>query len=639
MIARQTAPVKSRQTAKAIKSKSWIKGVNTLVSNTQIKDNELAAGVDIQIVEDGKIKCPRDGQTYYGTTNGDQVVGLYPYYKSDGTNQLLRMSGTVLKKYNAGDWDTVAGATYTVGTNTSAVMAYDKLYLSNGTDALGYYDGTSITTFTAISAPTTPSVARNGGSAGSFTYSYKITAVTDIGETVASSAGSTTLNQSALSATYKMDISWSAVTSAVGYNIYGRKSGLWYFIAYVEGNTSITYTDNGSITPAEAFVPPEGNTTDGPKGKYIQVYKDSLFIYGDPTNPSRLYYSAGGDLINNFTVGAGGGFIDIAKNNGEIGTGLIIFKDGLIVFKENSIYKFSFSSSGLPQTEQITNAVGAVSGRSIVAVENDIFFASRRGIFTIGNEAGFSFDVLRTNELSAKVRSIFQTIESTRLGNISSVYSTVNNTNLIIFSYTPTGSTTNSKALVYDRERLGWVQWNNVRANCFANYRDSTGVDHVLYGDDSSGYVKEMLSGSDDFGSPILGSFSLKSMDFGNSNEYKRLKDVDVILRQPTGVITMNVITDGVNTELTVPLTTVNPSVNFGHYTFTGFTFGDSVGVGVSEQDNNLLRTIKNMNIQARSFQLTFANVGSGHFTLLETDMSAKMRATRFRESTDIVYI
>jgi len=122
---------------------SYIRGLNTLVSSTQIKPNELSEAIDIQLIEDGKIQFPRDGQAYYGAENGSKVTGLFPFYKSDGTKQLLRISGTKLQKFNTSslDWDDVAGASYTSDQDTEAVMAYDKLYICNGEDNLTYYDG------------------------------------------------------------------------------------------------------------------------------------------------------------------------------------------------------------------------------------------------------------------------------------------------------------------------------------------------------------------------------------------------------------------------------------------------------------------------------------------------------------------
>ena len=132
------------------KQEGWIRGLNTTVSATQIKPNELSEATDIQLVEDGKIQCPRDGQSYYGNSSGSRVHGLFPYYKSDGTKKLLRMGATTLQVLDTStsNWDNVSGYTYTTTKDAEGVVAYDKLYLVNATDPLTYYDGSSITSFT-----------------------------------------------------------------------------------------------------------------------------------------------------------------------------------------------------------------------------------------------------------------------------------------------------------------------------------------------------------------------------------------------------------------------------------------------------------------------------------------------------------
>lgn len=621
------------------KQEKWIRGLNVLVSNTQIRPDELSEAQDIQLVEDGKVQCPRDGQAYYGATSGSRVVGLFSYYKSSGARELLAMRGTALSKYaSASSWSAISGFAYTTGLSTNAVQIYDRLYLCNGTDALTYYDGSSITSFTAVSAPAAPTATRTAGSAGTFTFSYKITAVTDVGETTASSAGTNTLNQSAPDASSYFTVTWATITNATGYNVYGRTDGNWFFLAFMDGQTSATYVDKGQDTPNEAFTPPDANQTDGPKGKYITAYKDSLFIFGDPLNPSRLYYSGGGDKINDFTIGSGGGFIDVSKNDGQIGTGMIVFKNSLLVFKEDSSYQFSFTSTGLPQIVQVNPSVGCIAPKSIVAVENDVFFASRRGIFTVGNEAGFAFDVLRTNELSARVRSVFRTVDPAYVQNISAIYTSDGNKNLVIFSYTPAGSTTNTKAIIYDRERLAWYKWSNINANCWTTFRGTDGVNHYLYGDDSSGYVKEILSGSTDFGGSIRGYFRVKSEHFGELNRYKREKDLDIVLRRPSGTIRLSIIKDGVETVYENNIGTISPAINFKHYTFKDFLFKTSYGTGVSAQDENVLRTIRNLNLEGRSFLLDFDNQGtSASFTLLLIAHRAKMKSVNFRKSGELV--
>jgi hypothetical protein len=625
----------------SIEGKNYIKGLNTLVSATQIRNDELSEAIDIQLIEDGKVQVPRDGQSYFGNSNGSKVTGIFPFYKSDGTRQLLRTCGTKLQVYNSttGDFDDVTGKDFTTTLNTEAIMAYDKLYLCNGIDNLCYYDGTNVVTWTGISAPTSPTCTRTGGGTGSFTFSYKITAVTAIGETEPTAAATATLNQATLSPTVYMTVGWTASTSAIGYNIYGRKDGSWYFLKYVEGQATNSYVDTGVDTPYEILIPPLANYTAGVKGKYIQVYKESLFVFGDPAYPSRLYYSGGGDKINDFSAANGGGFIDISNNDGQYGTGMIPFKNSLVVFKDNSIYQFSFTTSGAPSVTQITAAVGAKSSRSIVLVENDIFFASNNGVYTIGNESGFAIDVLRTNELSARVRSIFQSMAPSRTGNVAAIYAKTANLNLVIFAYTPAGGTYNSKALIYDRERIAWYEWTNIQANCWTNFIGSDGVQHILYGDDNSGYVKEILSGSSDFGTAISGKVKLKSFSYDSLTTYKTAKDVSVVLRQPVGSVNLSVIVDGVKSEYSSNINTVSPSINLGHYLMGYWMPGVSYGTGsVTSSDDIVLKTKKNLNLLGKSFGLSLNNGSSGaRFVLLEHSQTAKPRNARYRKSEDLV--
>ena len=618
---------------------NFLRGLNKLVSNTQIGKGELSVATDIQLIEDGKVQCPRLGQGYFGNSSGTRVNGIIGFYQADGSQELVRMSGTTLQKLNTStlDWDNISGAAYTDATNANMVMAYDNLYICNGVDSLTKYDGSTVASFSAIDTPAEPTVTRNGGGAGSYTFSYKVTAKTDTGETAPSDAGTTTLDQGTLTSDVYMDIEWVAVTGAVGYNLYGRTDGSWYFIATIDGNTSVTYEDKGLIVPEMAFPPPEADTTEGPLGTYITVYKDSLFICGDPDNPSRLYYSGGGDKVSDFTIGNGGGFVDIAKNDGTVLTGLIVFKNRLLVFKEDSIYQFSLSSAGLPQITQINPAIGCIAPRSIIAVENDVYFASRRGVFTVGNEPGYAFDVLRTNELSAKVRPVYQAISSTYMSNMAAVYATVSSMNLVIFAYTPSGGTVNSKALVFDRDRMAWYEWTNINANCWTQYIDTDNSVKVLYGDDSSGYVCRALNGSDDFGSGIHGYFSTGALDFKALNYYKKLKDIDLVIRSPTGTIAMDIVVDGVTTAKSINMSTISPTVSWSHYVWNTFVLGKSVGEGVTAQDDNLLRTMKNLNIEGRSFLFKFDNNSSASFVLLEMYTSAKPRSLRYRHSGDVV--
>lgn len=125
-------------------------------------------------------------------------------------------------------------------------------------------------------APTlASSTATTGGVLTAGTYGYKATALTQYGET----AGSAEKTQvvPAGTATNTVTLTWSAITGAVGYRIYGRTSGgPWRFIAQV--GTVLTYTDLGTITPdADRAVPTVDTSGVAPNGyQYPQVGIDPV---------------------------------------------------------------------------------------------------------------------------------------------------------------------------------------------------------------------------------------------------------------------------------------------------------------------------------------------------------------------------
>jgi uncharacterized protein YkvS len=98
------------------------------------------------------------------------------------------------------------------------------------------------------------------GTAGSTTYGYRISAINGNGETIAATTVSTATGNATLSATNYNRITWSAVTGATGYKVYGRTSSSELYMATVNSPT-LLYNDTGTVTPSGAL--PTSNTTGG----------------------------------------------------------------------------------------------------------------------------------------------------------------------------------------------------------------------------------------------------------------------------------------------------------------------------------------------------------------------------------------
>lgn len=103
-------------------------------------------------------------------------------------------------------------------------------------------------------ASPTATAATGSGTLVAASYTYKITAVNDEGETLPSSSATVTTTS-----TGGVTVGWAAVPGATSYNIYGR-SGTVHLITGV-GNV-ITWLDTGALSPTAIVVPTVATASD-----------------------------------------------------------------------------------------------------------------------------------------------------------------------------------------------------------------------------------------------------------------------------------------------------------------------------------------------------------------------------------------
>lgn len=149
----------------------------------------------------------------------------------------------------------------TVGTVFEWLASYDPNAPRLGRMGRGNDVTDSIDIFTHAAIPAAPTVtpSTTGGTLAAGTYSYRVTARTPLGETLAGPAATGTTTGTTGSTT----VSWTAVTSATGYGVYGRVAGAEYLLATVGPVTS--WVDTGA-TGGSAQKPKEdtARTVAGP---------------------------------------------------------------------------------------------------------------------------------------------------------------------------------------------------------------------------------------------------------------------------------------------------------------------------------------------------------------------------------------
>lgn len=588
-------------------------GLNTLLRENEINKDELAQADNIVLVGRG-VPTKRWGtSSYYAAGATGSARGLKGFYVSgaSGTNELLAVTdqGYLTKKNNS-TFTLIAGVSWASGNNAEMAQLDNKMYIVNGQRELVRYSSPTLVGFATIGIPSGGAASNISNATGSTTKSYRVTAVSVTGgETLGSTAISLPTQPQTIGGTNGgvVRLQWTAVSTAsilLSYNVYGRDAGNERFIGSVDGN-STTFFDTGTA-PAEFTFPPTSDGTGGPNAKYITRFFDRLVLSGFPDEPTKVLISGHVPNQERFDLAHGGNYILIEPNAGDPVTGIATFRDRIIVFKERSIWQVTLSTQTIgnfvvtiPTATLITASHGCIAPRSIAAVENDIFFLSRKGIYALGYEPGFAFDVLRTNEISVKIRPFMKGLTVSQSMNASATY--------FDFKYIIAFPGLN-KTMVFDRERGAWVgPWTN-DGNIFETYYDENNTEKLIFGSDSGPTVYEYSENyGDDAGTAIATTLRTKSEDFQDWTVFKNIKDIFTKFRNVTGSVSVDVrIETRTGSIITSESFTINPNTGtsgWGSDIWGTAVWGTSTNSAGNADISEIIKWVK-INKQGRTVQL-----------------------------------
>lgn len=544
------------------------KGLNTYMSDTNVDDAETPDALNTEYYEKGN-PGTRRGTLYVGNSVDSRVRGMASLYLSAGTRFLLRNSGTALYKLVAGVWTAITGVTFTSDLQTTYVTAKDKIYIHNGTDNMARFDGTT------LDQPATGVKAKFGV----FYKGYHI-----IGG----------------NPTYPSRI---YISNPINPGDFTGSSGT------ASAGAATTLTDSSKAWGVNDFSKQQITITEGTGAGQVRTISSNTSTVITVTSA----WGTNPDNTSKYTI-ASGNWIEVSKDDGDKITGLGLFQDVCVVFKERSTYQMTFDENGIPVITPVNMGIGCVSHRSICTVENDLFFLSRNGVYVLGNEPNY-FNVIRTNELSLRVRPTLDQITPSNLENTAAIY----DDNKYMLAIPIGGTTYNNRVLAYDRRYLGWSLWDAINANCFVVYIDSTNQKHTYFGSDNSGYMLEMYQAYNDNGQAINAYWKSKNYDLEAFDRYKRWFDASVKLGTVTGSVSLTITADGIDNLKTVAIGTAQGvSTGFGAGIFGSRIFGTGSGSSSGVQTaSNVVKRIK-INKKARTLQLKVAsNAVNERFVLM----------------------
>lgn len=226
-----------------------------------------------------------------------------------------------------------------------------------------------------------------------------------------------------------------------------------------------------------------------PVAKYIALHKNYVFLAGNGTYPSRLYWCN----LDTPETWTGTDFIDINPDDGSVITGLQRTLDTLVISKEKNIYVLYGDTptytEGLElwRIKEASTETGSAGQGSMSRWGKSVIYLSQgQGFQMFGGSVSTeetSVDSLTSYLMSKDITPTVSALNESRLYQAESA----------IFDYkyicaVPyANSTTNNYCLVYDFVASGWTVWN-IPANCLCVYR-SSGVDYLYFGNPSNGYV------------------------------------------------------------------------------------------------------------------------------------------------------
>jgi len=615
--------------------------------DVNLRDSELGpeqARETTNMVLDGKgIIKDRPGTGVFATLSGSgKIRGLFGSKLNDVVGLLGVSDAGFLTKMSGATYDRVTGFSWASGYKVRMSQLQNNVFLVSQNKPICRYNGTILLSYTTIPSPTGLTATNLSGLSGvsnTYTWSWRVAAVTDVGRTLASDPVTLSGLPEDLTKT-SIRISWTAPSAASGllknYEIFGREQGAQTRMSSIPA-TSTSWIDDGSVTPSQIAFLPDFNETGGPQAKYIIKSAGKLIIANIAGHKSRVMWSGADGNLAKFHWTKGGGYFDVSPDDGQDITGLWEHSDNqIIIFKERSIYqmKLSYNSSlGIVEATviKLSGSVGCISGDTIQSVNNATYFAawvtgSGINIGSLDYEANIYSQTLRTANLAPQIDPIFDTVNRSRLDDMFAVSASQK-----YWLFYPIGAS-EMQAISYDWQRGGITGPHTFPDNpCIGTiYIDENGNEHFIYGDGDDGKVTEISeSYNNDKGSNFGWQFTSKKENFKLPFSMKTLLQAFIHLADIKGnTVDVEILKekpDGTSSSVkSFTISSPNILAGFGSFRFGAIKFGSSDQASTSSSNSSEIRKYLDLNeTDVIAAQIRIGGSGTSA-KIIETQLTAR---------------
>lgn len=264
---------------------------------------------------------------------------------------------------------------------------------------------------------------------------------------------------------------------------------------------------------------------------HVAVFKGTAFYAKD----NVVYFSAPLS-VGDFDVANGAGFINVGSDV----TGLIVFRDQLIIFTQNSIKRITGTTAADFTVTPITDRIGCINGDTIQEVGGDIMYLAPDGIRLLSATdriGDFGLDI--ASDPIAK--DTFNFLNSTT--NYSSVLLR-EKAQYRIFAYVESEQSNVAKGLIATKfvsQGASGISWSTTSGiKSFITDSTYTGNTETILFANTDGYVYQMETGSTFDGSPIEAIYESPYMPISDPQVRKTLYKM-TLYAEPTGSMELDV--------------------------------------------------------------------------------------------------
>jgi hypothetical protein len=492
-----TSKRNSRKARKVINSHQnrFTKGYISTIDNSRRPLDSLSDLTNMEVVQDSVLR-PRPPLVEYGEQPDKTVIGRGKITISGARGMLYMMNdagtGKLYKQTDGGAF-TLLGGSYNSAAWASCVQSKGKAYIFNGVNNLSYVTLSSgaITTYSALSTPSAPSLAVSGMSGSTSSHFYRVSANNDVGESIASSVASIAsgkVRDNWVDGTDYITLTWGAVAGAVSYTVYYGDSATRCEELYsVKAEASPTFVDRGTIATNTFKLAPEGNSTQGPAFEWMYVDTKNSQLFGI-TSDNKLYFSTPG--TGDFSPFNGGGWVGIAEDTDTKLNYVDGFRNGkgdpvITVSARGSagkgkLYHVQFDTLTIgeqvivyPNVYEANGQAGSYSARGTVKARDSLYYCTGLEFKSTGTSQNI-MNILTTSSISQGIEPDVARLSLENLHKSVGVEFRDK-----IYWALPVGTTENSEIWVLDLSRSNlWVLRWTVPAKDLWLYEDSNGRTH-----------------------------------------------------------------------------------------------------------------------------------------------------------------